>query len=113
MATDYMEEVASLAGTIIRVESSFQHDQGKPTNLGTSRPQDAFTISMNDVPRLKGGEAYLIRARHAVKLQVAAIETPPPAPPERLPLWPPPPEHGVEPDQDEPSEPEEDEGIAF
>lgn len=114
MGTDYPEEVASLAGTITVIESSIQHDQGEATGLGSSRPQHAFAISMNEVPRLKDGEAYLIRARHAVKLQVAAIAAPPPAPPERLPPWPiPTPDPGMEPEHDESDELEEDEGIAF
>lgn len=116
MGTDFPEEVASLAGTITRIESSIQHDQGEATGKGSGRPQDAFAISMNDVPRLKDGEAYLIRARHAVKLRVAAITAPASAPPERLPPWPvpaPDPDSEPEPEHDSPDELEEDVGIPF
>jgi len=83
MATHFPEEVASLAGTIQRIESSIQHDEGQATGMGSGRIQDAFRISMNEVPALHAGEAYLIRARRAAKLRVAAIGPVPGAPPER------------------------------
>lgn len=110
MATDFPEEVASLAGTILRIESSIQHDEGERTGMGSGRIQDAFRISMNEVPGLPAGEAYLIRARRAAKLHVAEIGPIPPAPPERFAPYPslndPPPP--VEADPDPPPQPDED-----
>ena len=85
MATDFPEEVSALAGTILRVESSIQHEEGRATGLGSGRIQDAFRISMNEIPALLPGEAYLIRARRAAKLRVAPIGPVPSAPPERFP----------------------------
>jgi len=84
MATDFPEEVASLAGTILRIESSIQHEDGQATKMGSGKIQDAFRISMNDVPRLSAGEAYLIRARRAAKLRIAAVGQIAAAPPERF-----------------------------
>ncbi len=90
MATDFPEEIASLAGTILRVESSIQHDEGEATGLGSGRIQDAFRISMNEVPGLSAGEAYLIRARRAAKLRIAEVGSIAPAPPEKFTPRPPP-----------------------
>lgn len=84
MATDFPEEVASLAGTILRIESSIQHEERRATGMGSGRIQDAFRISMNEVPALSPGEAYLIRARRAAKLRVAPIGEIPEAPAERF-----------------------------
>jgi len=84
MATDFPEEVASLAGTILRIESSIQHDEGQATGLGSGRIQDAFRISMNEVPGLPPGQAYLIRSRRAAKLRVAPVGAVPEAPAERF-----------------------------
>ena len=80
MATDYPEEVAKLAGTILRIEASLQHEKGNPTGLGSARIQDAFNIDMNEVAKLEPGEAFLIRQRRKVKLKVRSIEEPPSVP---------------------------------
>jgi hypothetical protein len=74
MASDFPEEVAILAGTIMRPEPTFQYEAGQATGLGSVRMQHTFTIDMNEAAKLKPGEAFVIRQRHAVKVQVAAIK---------------------------------------
>lgn len=74
------EEVATLAGTIYQIESSFQHREGEQTGLGTSRVQHAFKIDMNEVAKLNPGEAFVIRQRDAAKIRVKPVESIPSAP---------------------------------
>jgi hypothetical protein len=73
MATDYPEEVGQLAGTIYQIESSIQHDEGETTGMGSARIQHAFKVDMNEAGKLRAGEAFLIRQRHACKLRVARV----------------------------------------
>jgi len=84
MATDFPEEVASLAGTIYQVESSMQHEAGAATGLGSARIQHAFKVDMNEAARLQPGEGFLIRQRYAAKLRISAVTDVPPAPEENL-----------------------------
>ena len=83
MASDFPEEVAKLAGTIRRIEHSVQFEDGQPTGMGSARVQDQFRIDMNEVSRLRPGEAFLFRQRYALKVRVAQVENIPAAPPER------------------------------
>lgn len=73
MATDFPEEVAELAGTIYRVESSMQHEEGEVTGKGSARVQHSFKIDMNEAAKLQPGEAFVLRQRYAVKAQVRRI----------------------------------------
>ena len=73
MATDFPEEVATLAGTVYRVESSIQHQDGQATGMGSSRVQHNFRVDMNEVAGLKPGEAFIIRQRLASKFLVRPI----------------------------------------
>ena len=74
MASDFPEEVGELAGTIYRIESSMQHEDGEITGTGSARVQHAFKVDMNEAAKLKPGEAFVIRQRHAAKVMVRAIE---------------------------------------
>jgi hypothetical protein len=82
MATDFPEEVATLAGTVYQVESSIQHEGGAPTGMGSARIQHAFKVDMNEAARLQAGEGFLIRQRYAAKFRVSAIKGVPDVPPE-------------------------------
>jgi hypothetical protein len=82
MKTNFPEEVAKLAGTIKQIESSFQHQSGEPTGMGSARVQDAFSIDMNAVARLRPGECFLIRDRYNVKIRISRVENIPSAPKE-------------------------------
>lgn len=73
MGTDDPEEVARLAGTIYQVESSYQHDEGRQTGLGTSRIQHAYRVDLNEARRLTEGEAFLIQQGRAAKIMVSAL----------------------------------------
>lgn len=73
MATDFPEEVGELAGTIYRVESSMQHEEGEVTGKGSARVQHSFKIDMNEAAKLQPGEAFVLRQRHAVKAQIRRI----------------------------------------
>jgi Cdc6-like AAA superfamily ATPase len=73
MASDFPEEVGELAGTIYRIESSMQHSDGEITGTGSARVQHAFKVDMNEAAKLKPGEAFVIRQRHAAKVMVRAI----------------------------------------
>ena len=73
MATDFPEEVAMLAGTAYKIESSIQHQDGQPTGMGSSRVQHSFRVDMNEVARLRPGEAFVIRQRLASKILVRPI----------------------------------------
>lgn len=73
MASDFPEEVGELAGTIYRIESSMQHEDGEITGTGSARVQHAFKVDMNEAAKLKPGEAFVIRQRHAAKVMVRAI----------------------------------------
>lgn len=70
MATDFPEEVAELAGTIYRAESSMQHEDGETTGKGSVRVQHGFKIDMNEAAKLKPGEAFVLRQRHAIKVHI-------------------------------------------
>lgn len=85
MASDFPEEVATLAGTIYQIESSMQHEQGEATGMGSARIQHAFKVEMNEAGKLQAGEGFIIRQRHAAKLKVAQVTGVPPAPPEVIP----------------------------
>lgn len=76
MATDYPDELGKLAGTILRVEASLQHEEGNPTGLGSARIQDSFKIDMNEVAQLPPGEAFLIRQRCTAKLRIRVVDEP-------------------------------------
>ncbi len=76
MATDFPEDIASLAGTIYALEASVQHSQGDPTGMGSARLQHQFKIDMNEVAKLQAGEGFLIRQRHAAKVKVKSINKP-------------------------------------
>ncbi|MEM9774968.1 MAG: hypothetical protein AAF902_10330 [Chloroflexota bacterium] len=73
MATDFPEEVGTLAGTILQLESSMQHMDGDTTGAGSSRIQHAFKIDMNEVAALRAGEAFVIRQRRAGKVHIRRI----------------------------------------
>jgi Cdc6-like AAA superfamily ATPase len=73
MATDFPEDVASLAGTFYQIEASIQQQDGGMTGLGSARVQHAFKVDMNEVAQLQPGEAFLIRQRHAAKIKIKAV----------------------------------------
>ncbi len=73
MATDFPEDVATLAGTFYQIEASIQQQDGGMTGLGSARIQHAFKVDMNEVAQLQPGEAFLIRQRHATKLKMKAV----------------------------------------
>jgi hypothetical protein len=74
MTTEYPQEIGELAGTKYQVESSVQHDEGETTGMGSARIQHAFKVDLNEVRKLRPGEAFLIRQQHACKLRVARVE---------------------------------------
>jgi hypothetical protein len=74
MATDFPEEVAMLAGTMLRIEVGLQLDDGQATGMGTGRVQHTFKVDMNEVSQLQAGEGFLIRQRHAVKFKVNEVK---------------------------------------
>ena len=73
MATDFPEDVATLAGTFYQIEASIQQQDGGMTGLGSARIQHAFKVDMNEVAQLQPGEAFLIRQRHAAKIKIKAV----------------------------------------
>lgn len=73
MTTDFPEELAELAGTRYQIESSIQHEDGEMTGAGSARIQHSFKIDMNEVAKLRAGEAFVIRQRYAIKIKVKAI----------------------------------------
>ena len=77
MASDFPEDIAILAGTIMQLESSTQVFDGDITGLGSARKQHAFKIDMNEAGQLEVGQAFLIRQRHIAKIQIRQIEQPP------------------------------------
>lgn len=76
MASDFPEDIAKLAGTILRAESSLQHEEGNPTGLGSVRIQDSFKIDMNEAAGLPAGETFLIRQRRTAKFYVRPVPNP-------------------------------------
>jgi hypothetical protein len=73
MATEFPEELAELAGTILRLENSIQFQEGEVTGKGSARIQHQFAVDPNEVAKLKPGEAFIIRQRHHAKIKVRAI----------------------------------------
>ena len=73
MATEFPEEMAELAGTMLRLENSIQFEEGEVTGRGSARIQHQFAVDPNEVAKLKPGEAFLIRQRHHAKIKVRAI----------------------------------------
>jgi hypothetical protein len=73
MSSDNPEEVGQQAGTKYQVESSFQHEDGGLTGLGSSRIQHSFKVDMNQVAQLLPGEGFLIRHRYAVRFKTRMI----------------------------------------
>ena len=88
MATDYPEEIGTLAGTKYQVEASIQHSEGEATGVGSARIQHAFKVDPNVAGKLRVGQAFIIRQRHQCQVQVAQIGDIPAAPPEQLPRKP-------------------------
>ena len=74
MLTTEPEEIAKLAGTILRIENTIQHREGEVTGLGSGSIQDTFAINMNDVRRLNEGEGFIIRRGRGAKLMVKMVE---------------------------------------
>jgi Cdc6-like AAA superfamily ATPase len=87
MVTDFPEQIAMLAGTVMKPEASAQVKDGEATGMGNFRMQHQFKIDMNEVARLGPGEAFLIRQRFAAKLKIAQAAPVPQAPPEDLERW--------------------------
>jgi Cdc6-like AAA superfamily ATPase len=73
MATEFPEEMAELAGTILRLENSIQFQEGEVTGRGSARVQHQFAVDPNEVAKLRPGEAFIIRQRHHAKIKVRAI----------------------------------------
>ncbi len=87
MSTEQPDEMAALAGTVFQLESSFQHEDGVATGLGTTRPQHTYRVPPNEARGLAPGEVFLIRRGRAAKLQidpVAGVPAPPAEPVIRL-----------------------------
>ncbi len=70
MRSEFPEEVAQLAGTIYQIESSLRSNEHGYTGERGDRIQHAFKIDMNEAGKLKAGEAFLIRHRHAAKVAI-------------------------------------------
>lgn len=80
MSTEQPDQLAALAGTVFRMESSFQHEDGQATGLGTTRPQHTYRVSPNEARALAQGEVFLMRRGKAAKLLIDPV-TQIPAPP--------------------------------
>jgi hypothetical protein len=77
------ESLAALAGTKRAVESSLQHEQGRPTGVGSGRSQHVWKVDPNDVRALQPGECFVIRKGRAARVQIARApdgSTQPPLP---------------------------------
>ncbi len=70
MRSEFPDEVAQLAGTIYHIESSLRSNEHGFTGERHDRIQRAFKIDMNEVGKLKAGEAFVIRHRHAAKVVI-------------------------------------------
>ncbi len=70
MRSEFPEDIAQLAGTIYQIESSLRSNEQGFTGERGDRIQHAFKIDMNEAGRLKAGEAFLIRHRHAAKVAI-------------------------------------------
>ena len=73
MLTELSEEMVERAGTKYHLESSVQYDETGMTGLGSARVQHTFKIDPNELGSLRAGEAFVIRKRHAVKIQISQI----------------------------------------
>jgi hypothetical protein len=89
MKTDFPEYVGELAGTKYQVETSYQHEEGKPTGMGSAQFQHTFKVDMNEVRRLEPGEAFIIRDNKVCKVKVAMMPKVEAAPDEVIPERPP------------------------
>jgi hypothetical protein len=65
------ESLAALAGTKRAVESSLQHEDGRPTGAGSGRSQHVWKVDPNDVRALQPGECFVIRKGRAARIQIA------------------------------------------
>lgn len=73
MKTNFPEDVASLAGTVIRIEATQQMMGGEHTGLGSGREQHQFNIQPNDVRKLDKGEGFFINSGYACRAKVARV----------------------------------------
>jgi hypothetical protein len=73
MASDYPEEVAQLAGTKKRLEGGYEINSKGMTGDGTVRVQDTFRIDLEEVAKLRPGEAFIFRDRHDIKLKIKRV----------------------------------------
>lgn len=73
MKTNYPEDLASLAGTVMRIEASHQLAEGTHTGMGSARLQHQFKIDPNEVGKMTPGEAFLINSRYAAKIRVSQV----------------------------------------
>ena len=73
MSIERPEEIASLAGTVKALEIGQQVEEGAATGVGTVREQDQFAIDMNQAARLPRGQAYVIRKRRKVRVNISRV----------------------------------------
>ena len=73
MLTKFPEDVSKTAGTTYQVESSFQHDEGETTGMGSARIQHIFKVDPDKIRRLQPGETALIRNGYVTNLRVARV----------------------------------------
>jgi len=75
------EKLTNRAGTFTVAEPTMQVDSLGPTGMGSLRLNDQFSISPNDVRRLRIGECFVVHSGTSVKVKVTgpselAVQTP-------------------------------------
>ena len=74
MKTNFPEEVAELAGTIMQIETSYALREGQEmTGAGSGREQHTFKIQPNEVAQLRPGECFIINSRYAPRVNIERI----------------------------------------
>lgn len=74
MKSNFPEDIASLAGTLQRIEFSYQWSGDEvATDLGSGREQHQFQIDPNDVSKLRPGQVFVINSRYVSKLKMQNV----------------------------------------
>lgn len=73
MKTNFPEQMVELAGTVYRLEFTYQVSEGDGTGLGSGRFQHQFKVTPNEVAKLRPGEGFIINSRDTSKVQVSKV----------------------------------------
>lgn len=68
------EPIATLAGTVMRVEATTHYEEGQIGDKGGLRWQHQYKVDLNKARSLQPGEGFIIRMGEAAKLSISPVD---------------------------------------